>query len=50
MSDTKTIEQTMEELAEEIRKAPAEKQEEIGTFLRGYTAALENLLTRQEAS
>lgn len=47
---SETLKETMETLAETIRKAPADKQPEIENFLRGYTAALENLMSRQEAS
>lgn len=47
---TETMKETMETLAETIRKAPADKKQEIESFLRGYTAALENLMRNQEAS
>lgn len=45
---SETMKEVMETLAETIRKAPADKREEIHTFLRGYTAALENLMSHEE--
>lgn len=49
MTDTtKTIAETMEDLAETIRKVPQEKQGEVNAFMAGYLAGLEHMLTRQE--
>ena len=51
MTDTtKTMAETMEELAETIRKVPQEKQGEVNAFMAGYLAGLEPMLEKKEAS
>jgi len=51
MTDTtKTMAETMEELAETIRKVPQEKQGEVNAFMAGYLASLEHMLEKKEAS
>ncbi len=49
MTDTtKTMTETMEDLAETIRKVPQEKQEKVNAFMEGYMAGLEHMLGKQE--
>lgn len=49
MTDTtKTMTETMEDLAETIRKVPQEKQGEVTAFMAGYLAGLEHMLGKRE--
>lgn len=51
MTDTtKTMTETMEDLAETIRKVPQEKKDAVNAFMAGYLAGLETMLEKKEAS
>lgn len=48
MTDTRmTIEEAQQKVAQAIKNAPQEKQEDIRIFLEGFAAGLEHMLNRQ---